>query len=275
MDNRKGTTIMTKDNDELNIIANYHTHTTRCRHACGEDREYVEAAIETGLKILGFSDHTPYPTGTGFRSGMRILPEDVDGYFQSISDLKDEYKNDIEIHIGVEAEYFPEHFHKLLDLMKDYPLEYMILGNHFVPDEQHGIYVGCAFKDKLYLEQYTENVIAGIESGKFAYVAHPDLPLYVGEDSDKALSEAYRSICKSAKEHNVPLEINMLGHTRGIQYPSDKFFSIAGEYGNDVIIGMDIHNPKDFGNTKALKYCVDLADKYNLNLLRTLEFNTL
>ena len=43
---------------EYNLIANYHTHTKRCHHACGEDREYVEAAIESGLKILGFSDHT-------------------------------------------------------------------------------------------------------------------------------------------------------------------------------------------------------------------------
>ena len=34
------------------MIANYHTHTKRCKHATGEDREYVEAAIETGLKIL-------------------------------------------------------------------------------------------------------------------------------------------------------------------------------------------------------------------------------
>ncbi len=27
------------------MIANYHTHTARCKHAEGEDREYVEAAI--------------------------------------------------------------------------------------------------------------------------------------------------------------------------------------------------------------------------------------
>ena len=47
------------------MIANYHTHTWRCRHADGTEREYVETAIEAGLKILGFSDHTPqvYPGG--------------------------------------------------------------------------------------------------------------------------------------------------------------------------------------------------------------------
>lgn len=253
------------------MIANYHTHTKRCMHACGEDREYVEAAIESGLKILGFADHTPYPTGSDFVSGMRMPLSAADGYFKSIMDLREEYKNDIQILAGVEAEYFPEHFDKLLAFMKDYPLDYMILGHHFVPDEEHGRYVGSPFTDIKVLEEYGENVIAGIKTGKFAYVAHPDLPAYEGDDKLAAKAKVFHNICKVAKECNVPLEINMLGHVRGIQYPSDEFFKIASEYGNDVIIGMDIHNPKHFGNEKAIDDCVKLAEKYNLNLLEKLD----
>ena len=41
------------------MTENYHTHTARCRHATGTEEEYVLAAIDRGLKILGFSDHTP------------------------------------------------------------------------------------------------------------------------------------------------------------------------------------------------------------------------
>ena len=33
------------------MLANYHTHTKRCQHAGGEDREYVEAAIQAGDRI--------------------------------------------------------------------------------------------------------------------------------------------------------------------------------------------------------------------------------
>lgn len=47
------------------MIANYHTHTWRCGHAFGDEREYVENAIVGGLKILGFSDHTPMPYEVG------------------------------------------------------------------------------------------------------------------------------------------------------------------------------------------------------------------
>ena len=39
---------------------NYHTHTTRCMHATGDDEDYVLSAIKGGYRILGFSDHTPW-----------------------------------------------------------------------------------------------------------------------------------------------------------------------------------------------------------------------
>ena len=65
------------------MIANYHTHTWRCRHADGTEREYVERAIEGGLKILGFSDHSPYPFPDGYDSGMRMRLDQVEGYVDS------------------------------------------------------------------------------------------------------------------------------------------------------------------------------------------------
>lgn len=256
---------------DYDVIANYHTHTSRCMHACGEDREYVEEAIKSGLKILGFADHTPYPTREGFISGMRMSLSAADGYFQSVMDLKEEYKNDIAIYAGVEAEYFPEYFHKLIEFLKDYPVDYMILGNHFIPEEERGVYIGAPFTDKKPLEGYADNVIEGIKSGKFAYVAHPDLPNYVGEDKEEARAAIFHRICKAAKEYNVPLEINVLGHMRQIQYPCDRFFKIASEYGNDVIIGMDVHNPKHFHKKEAINYCIDIAKRHNLNLLKKLD----
>ncbi len=254
---------------DYNLIANYHTHTKRCHHACGEDKEYVEAAIESGLKILGFSDHTCYPTG--FQSGMRMSLDDADGYFSSIESLKKEYKNDIDIYIGLETEYFPEYFEKLIDFLKGYPLDYMILGQHFVPDEATGVGTSGPFTDKKILEMYVQNIIDGLKTGRFMYIAHPDLPVYVGDDRDAALLEAYNRICKAAKEKKIPLEINVLGYMRGKFYPSDSFFKVAAEYDNDVIIGMDVHNPKHFHKHECVEACIRLAERYNLNLIKKIE----
>ena len=47
---------------------NYHTHTTRCMHAIGQDEEYVQAAIKAGIKKLGFSDHTPWHYDSSFKA---------------------------------------------------------------------------------------------------------------------------------------------------------------------------------------------------------------
>ena len=76
------------------MIANYHTHTWRCRHADGTEREYVETAIEAGLKILGFSDHTPQVYPGGYVCPVKMLPEELGGYVDTVLDLKREYKDD-------------------------------------------------------------------------------------------------------------------------------------------------------------------------------------
>lgn len=87
------------------LKANYHTHTKRCGHAGGTDREYVEKAIEDGIKVLGFSDHAPMFYDTpGFVSGCRMALTEIDDYCRSITELKREYRNDIEIRLGFSEE---------------------------------------------------------------------------------------------------------------------------------------------------------------------------
>ena len=70
------------------MIANYHTHTRRCGHAEGEEREYVEQAIAAGVRILGFSDHTPYPFSNGYESRIRMRLSETEDYFKTVTDLK-------------------------------------------------------------------------------------------------------------------------------------------------------------------------------------------
>ena len=66
------------------LKANYHTHTTRCKHAYGSEREYIEAAIALGIKTLGFSDHIPCPYKNGFVSGIRMDMEESSEYVSTV-----------------------------------------------------------------------------------------------------------------------------------------------------------------------------------------------
>ena len=43
-------------NDYKDKKCNFHSHTVRCQHAVGEEREYVEEAIKEGFEVIGFSD---------------------------------------------------------------------------------------------------------------------------------------------------------------------------------------------------------------------------
>ena len=84
--------------------ANYHTHTERCKHAYGSEREYVEESIKGGLEVLGFSDHTPYPFPKNYTSRIRMDMDELDDYVDTVLALKKEYKSDIDIRLGLEAE---------------------------------------------------------------------------------------------------------------------------------------------------------------------------
>ena len=68
------------------LKANYHTHTYRCQHAYGSEREYIEAAIRMGIAELGFSDHVPCPFKDGYVSGIRMTMEQAPEYVYAIRD---------------------------------------------------------------------------------------------------------------------------------------------------------------------------------------------
>lgn len=247
------------------MLANYHTHTERCQHARGEDREYIEQAIKGGMKILGFSDHCPWIFDDGHVSGTRMLPSQLDDYFTSLTDLKKEYSGDIKIYIGFESEYIPELMEAQNKLLADYPVDYMILGEHFLEREPYGPYTGFETNDEAMLKKYVDLCIEGMNTGKYLYVAHPDLLNFTGDD--EIFTKHFTRLCTYLKEHNIPVEINQLGVEQGRHYPSHKFLSIAQKVGNTAIIGCDAHLPHALSDKKMHEKCLKLARKYGLELL--------
>lgn len=248
------------------FTANYHTHTFRCGHAEGEDREYVEKAIEAGIKILGFSDHSPYP-GTGeLPFPMRMDISQMEDYCRSVLSLREEYKNDIEILFGLEVEYYPELFTPLMEQLKAFPLDYFLLGQHFTENQHDGTHCGRPGSDVL--EAYTSQLIAGMETGLFTYIAHPDISNH-GESPEEYERQA-RRICRTAREHNIPLEINLLGLATGRSYPYRRFWEVAASEGCKAIIGCDAHKPGDVYDSEAIAAGRALAAECGIELLETL-----
>lgn len=249
------------------MIANYHTHTTRCHHAVGSEREYIENAIASGIKILGFSDHSPQFYKNGFVSGMRMSLNEAPNYIECIKKLADEYKNDIQIFVGFEAEYFPDIFYSLQKLCRDYGADYLIMGQHFLDDEATGIYVGSPFSQPELLHRYVDQVAEGISSGSFTYIAHPDVTNFIGDES--VFETEMTRLCVCAKRMNIPLEVNMMGLAGGRHYPSERFFKIAKMVGNDVVIGCDAHNPAVLLDTDMHKKTLDYTKAFGIEPFET------
>lgn len=223
------------------MLANYHTHTVRCCHAEGTEREYIEAAIASGYKTLGFSDHVPQPYPEGYVSPIRMAMSDLPDYTGTLSSLKEEYKDRIEILIGYEVEYTEQYFKPLVKELCRYPTDYMILGQHYVPDEINGSYMGVPTGSEERLKNYTKLVIEGMETGLFSYLAHPDLIHFIG--SERVYVKYMTKIIEAAIELGVPLEVNYYGFADGRHYPCDLFFGLASKMGAEFVVGCDAHEP--------------------------------
>lgn len=244
---------------------NYHTHTRWCDHATGEPNEYIERAIQNGIKYMGFSEHAPYEFPDGFRSHYRVAVEKASEYVTEIKKLALNY--DIEIKVGLEMEYYPSHFEKMLENAISSGAEYLILGQHYIYEEHPN--GKSAVRGKIEKEEdlkdYASCVCAGIKSGVFSYIAHPDMINFVGD------KEIYRKemakICKTAKEYNIPLEINFLGIRAKRNYPREEFWQLVGEIGAPVTFGFDAHDVKNAYDGESLAKAQELVKKYNLNYI--------
>lgn len=251
------------------MTANYHTHTWRCKHASGKERQYVERAIAGGLKILGFSDHTPMPYEGGYVSNVKMDPDQLEDYVDTVLKLKAEYSRDIEIHLGLEVEYYPRYFDALLQMTDPYPIEYFLLAQHYLGNETDDFFVGRPTEDEKRLERYCRQSEEALETGRFSCFAHPDILNFTGEAS--AYDRQIRKLCLFAKKLDIPLEINFLGIRDKRHYPNPNFWKIAGEVGNAVIFGADAHSPEDVWNPEALAQAQELVNAYGLRLVDTIK----
>lgn len=283
---------------------NYHTHTFRCGHGIGNEHEMIQSAIREGYQVLGFSEHVPLPhlRKTLLKSlphtlkkprsfltafyqmktqgpNMRMPYEHRFDHQKKVATYRYKYQDKIKIYMGYEAEYLEDYLDYYQQLLDDKDVDYLILGNHFNKYLISNRYYGNPDVTVKDLYQYCDDVIKAIKSNLFSYIAHPDIFLLGYRKFDDVCKEITTEICKCAKEYNIPLEINAGGIRRGKHLMGDKedylycngsFFDIAGEIGNDIIIGMDAHSPLDFN--KDYEVLLEFAKVHNLKLIDEFEF---
>ena len=258
---------------------NYHTHTYRCGHAVGEDEDYVFEAIGLGLQTLGFSDHVMLE---GFsQPGVRGDFELSEDYFTSIRELKEKYKERINILLGFEAEPFPEYFSYYKEILEKGTVDYLLVGNHckIVDNKAKPFFSRNTTKEDII--EYKDTLIRGMETGLFLYVCHPDYFMGAYAEFDKTCILCSEEICKCAARLDIPLEFNFAAIRRGkyklggeerFLYPHVEFWKIARKYNCKVVLGLDAHAPSeivhernDWGYKLVKDLKLNVVDKLDLS----------
>lgn len=254
------------------LYANFHTHTPLCMHAWGDEEAYVRTAMERGVRVLGFSDHTPHRFRGGLLSSTRMTPEELPLYCERILALKEKYRDKLDIHLGLETEcYTGDGFDKTLALYEGLPIEYMICGQHTDTDE---VAEGTMHFFRPYdtsdrsLELYFERLHAALDTGRYTYLAHPDF-LY---HENRALYETrMRELLLRAKREGVPVELNMIGITGKRHYHSPLYLRLLGETGCPTVIGCDAHAPEHVADPDALSLAARAIREHGITMARTLD----
>lgn len=247
---------------------NYHSHTYRCGHAemCTSDEEYVKEYIKMGFKKIAFTDHCPEKNRIDKRPNMRMDYSEKDEYLASIKNLKEKYKDKIEIKTGYEVEYLPGEEENLRELKEE--TDIIILGQHFVYDDNKELqeFHHNYFSDEDIMK-YAKYIEKAMEIGLPDIIVHPDLYMLARDSFGKAEEDVARKICESAEKHNIPLEINLcrIGKytynkdtdlsleekrekLKKVEYPCKEFWKIASEYNIKVLYGIDTHFKRQIPN---------------------------
>ncbi len=254
------------------IRANYHTHTFRCKHASGSVDEYCAEALRQGLEVLGMSDHVPLPDGRwpDVRMGLEELPL----YLAEIGQARKKYPR-LQILAALECEYAPAYRdfyrHELLERLR---LDYLVGAVHWFPHagEWHAFSRWNETPGAIF--SYAAHVVEMLESGLFAFLAHPDV--FAGSQLtwDDDIETGCRTILAAAEKTGVPLEINGYGLRKpkieseeGLRcrYPWERFWRLAGEYRIRVVVNSDAHRPQDVG--ASMDECIAIAARYGLEVV--------
>lgn len=258
------------------ILANYHTHTPLCNHAEGSPETYIQTALRCGYQVLGFADHTPWRyKNPDFVSRIRMTPDLLELYVSSLRQLGQKYADRLHLHIGLEAEYFPDYMGWLLEEKERLGIEYLIFGCHYDRTDEGGLYFGRSDGAGDF-KRYVELAIAGMETGAYCCLAHPDLFLNNYPAFDADAKAASRAICEAAAQLDIPLEYNMAGPTRRnlaagrLGYTTPEFWQVAAEYPVKVILGCDAHRPAELNQVAGMARCREKLRQMGLTVLDTL-----
>ncbi len=247
------------------MLYNYHTHTCFCD---GENtaEEMIQKAIELGFSELGFSGHSYID----FDKESCMSLENTELYKQEIADLKEKYKDKINILLGIEYDY-------LSNVSCD-GYDYIIGSVHYLLKNGEYIFVDYSRERQIdsvnqyyggdyyaFIEDYYAAVTDVYNKTKCDIIGHFDLVTKYNADgslfdvNNPRYIKAWKRAADAIVKTPAIVEINTGGIARGYlkePYPSKEIIDYFKAKGKKMIFSSDCHN-KEFllcGYEEVKKY---------------------
>ncbi len=245
------------------IISDYHIHTPYCGHAHGRIIDYVERALQKGMKEICFTDHlgryylTPSQKKRYWDWGMSSGK--LDRYFLELEDVIKTFKDRITIKTGLEVDYIEGAEELIAPLIENYKFDFLLGSIHCLPAFGWKHIANYSRQDMWPLfEEYFKAAKGVVSSGIFNSLAHLDFIWRYAKWPMKYSTEIFEyieGVVETAAAHKVAIEINSNGYLWSQIYtvkggdPLEILVEKLKSCKTSITIGSDAHKPEFIGKS--------------------------
>lgn len=248
------------------IVSDYHIH-TRFSGDCSTDLDdLAAAAIQKNLKTICITDHHDF----GYIEEDILFELDATGYYKTMQNFSDRYRDKIDIRIGVETGLEPDKSALLHDFVTSCDFDFVIGSSHLINgvDPYYKEYFEGKTEKQAFME-YFESILRNLKSCKdFDVYGHIDYVVRYAPNKDKNYSyqeygEIIDEILRALLKMDKGIEINTSGYRSGLSEPNPCTAIIKRyrELGGEIItVGSDAHVKEHIGYhfdrvSDILKHC--------------------
>lgn len=258
----------------MKFLSNLHTHTLYCDGKNTID-ENISEAIKKGFVSLGFSGHSY----TCFDVSSCMSKEGTLRYIDDIIFFKEKYKDEIQIYLGIEGDYY-SNLNKETDKLMG--LDYRIGSVHYVKDKDSYYPIdnssfGFEYLIEIYgdirriTDNYYDNVIDMVKSQSPDIIGHLDLlrkynknNKHFSEDEKWYLDKIDETLSEIEKSDSI-VEFNTRKMTKTnpeLHYPGRKVLEKILNKNIPIVISTDAHH------AGGIDYCYNEA----IEILKSIGF---
>ena len=237
------------------VLWDCHMHSSFSADSPTPMEDMIKQAIQTRLTGICFTEHLDpdYPkTPDNLKFSL-----DIPSYHSQLMKLKDAYKEQIEIHFGIELGlqlHLGKYFH---DLLEKYPFDFVIGSSHLVhgADPYYPEFFQGRSEQRAYME-YFESILENLSAfDEMDAYGHLDYIVRYGPNQNKFYSygryqDILDEILRKLIKKNIGLEVNTGGYHYRLGEPNPctaiirRYKALGGEI---ITIGADAHTPDKVG----------------------------